>query len=49
MTKKMTKFSVDEAAFNKTFKEVRKRLRQGTFDGKLVTKIEEAGGVEKSE
>jgi TRAP-type C4-dicarboxylate transport system substrate-binding protein len=49
MTKKMSKFSVDEAAFNKTFKEVRKRLRQGTFDGKLVSKIEEAGGVEKSE
>lgn len=49
MTKKMTKFSVDEAAFNKSFKEVRKRLRQGTFAGDLVTKIEEAGGVEKSE
>jgi TRAP-type C4-dicarboxylate transport system substrate-binding protein len=49
MTKKMKTFDVDEAAFAKTFKEVRKRLRQGTFAPDLVTKIEKAGGAESSE
>ncbi len=46
MTRKMSKFSVDEAEFAKTFKEVRKRLSQGTFSADLVKKIEEAGGVQ---
>jgi TRAP-type C4-dicarboxylate transport system substrate-binding protein len=45
MSKKMTVFKVDEAEFTKTFKEVRKRLAQGTFSADLVKKIEEAGGV----
>lgn len=45
MMKKMTSFKVDEGEFNRTFKEVRKRLSQGTFTPELVKKLEEAGGV----
>lgn len=42
---KMTTFSVDEKAFKDAFKEVRKRLSQGTFSADLVKKIEDNGGV----
>ena len=45
MSKKMTPFKVDEDAFTKTFKEVRKRLAQGTFSADLVKKMETAGGL----
>lgn len=45
MSKKMTTFKVDEGEFNKTFKDVRKRLAQGTFTAELVKKMEEAGGL----
>ena len=45
MMKKMTKYSVDAGEFEKTFKEVRKRLAQGTFSAELVKKIEQAGGL----
>jgi len=42
---KLTHFDVDQGAFDKAFKEVRKRLGQGTFDPALIKKVEEAGGV----
>ncbi|NUP07067.1 MAG: TRAP transporter substrate-binding protein DctP [Polyangiaceae bacterium] len=45
MSKKLTTFKVDQGEFDKTFKEVRKRLAQGTFPADLVKKIEQAGGL----
>ena len=45
MGKKMSRFDVNEAAFTKTFKEVRKTLRQGTFTDELVDKLEAAAGL----
>lgn len=45
MKGKLTTFDLDESAWNKTFKEVRSRLRQGTFTAELMDKIEAAGGV----
>lgn len=45
MKAKLTPFDLDQAAWDKTFKEVRARLRQGTFAPELMDKIEAAGGV----
>lgn len=45
MSKKLTVYKVDQGAFDKTFKEVRKRLAQGTFTADLVKKMEQAGGL----
>lgn len=42
---KMNVFKVDQAAFDKVFKDVRARLKQGTFTPELVKKMEEAGGL----
>jgi len=45
MSSKMKKYSVDAGAFNQVFKQVRERLKQGTFPADLVKKIEDIGGV----
>lgn len=45
MSKKMGKFDVNEAEFQKVFKSVRERLGQGTFDPELIKKLEKAGGL----
>jgi TRAP-type C4-dicarboxylate transport system substrate-binding protein len=45
MSSKMKKYSVDAGAFNQVFKQVRDRLKQGTFPADLVKKIEDIGGV----
>lgn len=42
---KLKKFDVDKSAFDSTFKEVRKRLAQGTFTADLVSALESAAGV----
>lgn len=42
---KLKKYDVDKDAFNATFKEVRKRLAQGTFAADLVSSLESAAGV----
>ena len=42
---KLEKYDVNKAEFDKTFKEVRSRLAQGTFPPDLVKKVEAAGGL----